>query len=189
MIGENGLRDPPGAPAQRTADPGGTDFTSFVLREKDSSMTIPNNRRVLTGRRLGLAVATIAVFAAGCSAEKRVNVSGVVTLNGRPLPEGIVQIHGPGDRISTARIRRDGSFVATDIQPGDTIQVAVVEDPNRVMSRLVAPVEGSVPPAQREPSLPDSAVKIPARYKKIETSGLSYPIGPNTTNIEIKLEE
>jgi hypothetical protein len=134
-----------------------------------------------------LAVATL-VGLAGCSPkEKRVNVSGTVTLGGRPLTEGVVQFHGPGDRLSTAKIQPDGTFVATDILPGDNVQVAIIDDPDQVMSQMVAPLDGSVPPVEQKSAA--KQVKIPAKYKSFDTSGLSYTVGPMGTQIEIKLQQ
>src|SRR5262245_7949881 len=105
-------------------------------------MIVPNQRKALPRLLLSLALATLIGFAAGCSrGEKRVNVSGTVTLDGRPLTEGVIQFHGPGDRLSTARIQPDGTFVATDIMPGDNVRVAIIEDPDRVMAQLVPPVD------------------------------------------------
>jgi hypothetical protein len=136
---------------------------------------------------LGLVVVGSIGLAVGCSGDKRQNVTGVVTLDGQPLGEGVVQFLGPGDRLSTARIQPDGTFVATDLVPGDSIQVAVIDDPERAMARLGKPqAKADMPPVDQGPA-PAKAVAIPKKYKDFKTSGLSYTISPETPTVEVKL--
>jgi hypothetical protein len=152
-------------------------------------MTRSNRRTFLIGLTRGGVLAAFAGQAAGCSGPQLQTVSGVVTLDGQPLPEGIVQFYGPGDRLSTARLRPDGTFVATDILPGDSIQVAVVDDPERAMSRL-APPKGrtAAPPVVQGQPAPARSLRIPAKYKDFKTSDLSFTISPTTPRLDIRLQ-
>jgi hypothetical protein len=122
-------------------------------------------------RRAGLLVlfASLALFAAGCSGEKRQVVQGTVSLDGRPLPAGVVQFHCANERLVTAVIQGDGTFTATDLPPGE-VRVAVVED-------LMAMPKGKGP----------GKGQVPVKYRAAATSGLTYTITPATDSLEIKL--
>lgn len=152
-------------------------------------MRLSDRRAALNNRVVVWVMVAIVGLTTGCSSNKRQNVSGVVTLDGRPLTEGIVQFYGPGDRLSTARIQSDGTFVATDLMPGDSIQVVVLDDLERSMSRVTPPKgKAAAPPVDRNPVAPGKAVRIPAKYKDFKTSGLNYTITPSTQRIEIQLQ-
>jgi hypothetical protein len=138
--------------------------------------------------RLWLATALLGLCI-GCSGVKLQTVSGVVTLDGQPLSEGIVQFYGPGDRLSTARLQSDGTFVATDILPGDSIRVAVINDPDAAMMNKASGAKGksTTPPVESGTSAAGKSRRLPSRYNNVNTSGLSYSISPESTHIVIQL--
>ncbi|MDY3553146.1 hypothetical protein R5W24_002238 [Gemmata sp. JC717] len=141
----------------------------------------------LTRRRLLTVAGVAAVLAAapGCSGQKPQNVSGVVTLNGKPLTSGVVRFHGTGDRMATANIQPDGTFVATDVMPGE-VKVAVTE------SLIAAGGARATPNAAKSQGLsaPEQPkrVAIPPKYKDVNTSNLNYTITPSMANLEIALQ-
>jgi hypothetical protein len=141
-------------------------------------------------RVLGWAVLALLGLACGCSGPKLQNVSGTVTLDGQPLTEGTVQFSCPGDRLSTARIQPDGSFVATDVRPGDEVRVAVIENPDAAMMKRAASrkTKSTTPPVDSKPAAPGNSRPIPYKYKTFNTSGLSYNINPSSPQIEIQLQ-
>jgi hypothetical protein len=102
-----------------------------------------------------------------CSGDRLRVVRGTVSVDGAPLPYGVVQFHGPTGRLVTAVVQGDGTFTATDLPPGE-VRVAVVED-------IMTTPKGK----QR--------AQIPAKYKDAQTSGLSYTITRTIRNLEIVL--
>jgi hypothetical protein len=119
--------------------------------------------------RLLIPLLSLVFFVAGCSGEKRHVVRGMVFLDGQPLTSGVVQFHGANERLATGVIQTDGTFVVTDLLPGE-VRVAVVED-------LMAMPKGKG----------DKRSQVPAKYRAAATSGLSYTITPATRDLEIKL--
>jgi hypothetical protein len=102
-----------------------------------------------------------------CSGDRLRVVRGTVSVDGAPLPYGVVQFHGPAGRLVAAALQSDGTFTATDLPPGE-VRVAVVED-------IMTTPKGK------------KRVQIPARYKDPQTSGLSYTVTRATRDLEIVL--
>lgn len=99
-------------------------------------------------------------------------ISGVVTFDGKPIPAGTITMISTSDAIFriTAPLK-DGAFVIADAPLG-TVSVAVDTEP----------IAGNSP---------HQYVKIPQRYSKTETSGLSITIPPGgakDVRIELKSE-
>lgn len=137
-------------------------------------------------RRL-LALVALVVLAAGCAGEKRTNVTGTVSIDGQVVTEGVVQFLCPGDRLATARIQPDGTFVATDVVPGEEVRIAILEDPDRGMFKMTGGSDGSAPPVVEPTPLPKAA-RIPEQYKSFETSGLTYTISADSPRVDITLK-
>ena len=106
-----------------------------------------------------------------CSGERRHVIHGMVSLDGAPLSSGVVQFHGPAERVVTAVIRSDGTFTATDLLSGE-VKVAIVED-------IITLPKGGTKAAKRP--------QVPTKYRAAPTSGLSYTITSATRNIRITL--
>src|SRR5262245_45075503 len=80
-------------------------------------------------RRLLLGLVMVALVAvAGCGkGVKRVTVKGTVSYNGQRLQSGILKFVGT-DSYSAAVIQPDGTYIITDVVPGE-VKVGVMEAP------------------------------------------------------------
>jgi hypothetical protein len=118
---------------------------------------------------------------AGCGGDGLgAEVSGVVTLDGKPVGPGVVVFAQPGGGSYPAEgaIQPDGSyFLKTSreigLAPGRyQVALTVLEDPE------IAPGERSMTPSKRV---------TPEKYSSHETSGLEFDVaeGDNTINLEL----
>jgi hypothetical protein len=133
--------------------------------------------RHFPGRLLGLV--TVAVVAvAGCSDKgvKKVTVHGTVSYKGQLLRSGILKFVGPEGDYSAAVIQPDGTFIITDVVPGE-VKVGVVEAPQGSGSSSSEDRSGTKSPP----------VALPDKYRDPETSGLKYTITPNTKELPIEI--
>jgi len=120
---------------------------------------------------------TVAVVAvAGCSNKgvQKVTVHGTISYQGQSLQSGILQFIGPEGAYSAARIQSDGTFIITDVVPGN-VKVGVIEAPQG--SRARSSDELKSPP-----------VSLPGQYRDPETSGLQYTITPATKELAIEIK-
>lgn len=129
-------------------------------------------------RRLCAALfyAAIVVLHAGCTRQPvtdptRASVAGTVLFDDKPLGGGSITFLSKKDanyRI-TGMIKNDGSF-AFDGAPVGEAQLAVETDSLRYAD-------------------PAHFVPIPAKYRAIETSGLSFEVQPgDNTNVKVELK-
>jgi hypothetical protein len=118
--------------------------------------------------------------AAGCGSPK---VSGKVTYNGEPLRAGIVSITAANGWVGTSQINEDGTYSIANVPPGSA-KIAV-DNLSSEPGRKLPPNVKHRPPKSEPTQTP---VKIPAKYKKPETSGLTCEVtgGRQTHNIELK---
>jgi hypothetical protein len=100
---------------------------------------------------------------AGCSDNQRLTIKGSVSYQGKPVPAGIVKIHGPGDHLAMAYLR-DGIFRITEVPPGE-VKVTVEPDPSGGQS-----------------------VPIPKKYADLKTSDLVFTITSSTSELPIELQ-
>jgi hypothetical protein len=132
--------------------------------------------RSVSRRGWCLLVTLVAIVGlAGCAGDKRKTVRGTVTLKGQPLTSGTVRMFGPGDQLSTAEIRPDGTFAVTDVPAGE-IRVAVVETAGGGAASGTGP---GAPAGKR--------VRIPDKYKDVKTSGLVYSVDAGTETLAVQL--
>lgn len=117
-------------------------------------------------------------------------VTGKVTYRGTPLTAGSVTFRS-GELVRGASIQKDGTYTLQDCPAGD-YKVAVV-----VPDLRFAPRPSGAPPipktempgkAAAEESAAVAPVKIDARYKDVNTSGLSYKVGSGGQTIDIELK-
>jgi hypothetical protein len=119
---------------------------------------------------------------AGCSGHgvKKVTVNGTITYKGQPLRSGFVKFIGPeGATSSGGVIQSDGTFIITDVVPGE-VKVGVVEAPQG--TRSPAPEEKKAPGANKPPP------SLPEKYRDPETAGLTYTITPETKELLIDIK-
>jgi hypothetical protein len=118
----------------------------------------------------------------GCGGAYDSTASGVVTLDGKPIPRGTVSFHPvAGGPAAYAMIQEDGSYTiqtgrAGGLPAGD-YQVSVTANENSTVAQTS---KGGPPP-------PGKSI-TPAWYRMRETSGLQFTVKPgsNTLNLELK---
>ena len=133
----------------------------------------------------------MSLLLAGCSrglsdTPPLAKVTGVVTLDGKPLQDGSVQFspdssRGTTGRMAIGKIKADGSFELTTIEPGDGAQIGfhVVT----VESYETVPFDPNNPAMQQPKSL------IPVRYGDPAASGLKAEVrgdGENSFTFDLK---
>ena len=147
-------------------------------------------------RILTLCLASLLIFAAGCSGNARPKtapVSGTVTFQGKPLERGTIVFDVEGMPGSKASII-DGKIVdPTTYKKGDGIPVGkakiAVYATKAAESPASKPTNPNVPAGLEVSDGQQSAVSlIPAKYNRPETSGLSHEIGPKNNVIDLALE-
>ena len=92
-----------------------------------------------------------------------------------------------GDRMSMATIEEDGSFLITDVMPGE-IKVTVEEDPTAARHGAMS---HTAPPGETSGGKQNQAmtpVVIPEKYRNVQASGLVFTITPQTTEVPIRLD-
>ena len=136
--------------------------------------------------RTGPGFLVLALAAAGCSGEDRLTLNGSVSYQGKPLPAGMVRIRSDKDHVSVAKVRPDGTFIATDVFSGE-VRVAVEEDPSAAMRQRMA-ASDPAHTARNAPAPAARPVAIPARYQDVETSGLVYTVTSGTRSLDIELK-
>jgi hypothetical protein len=127
------------------------------------------------GRLLGLA-AVVVVIVSGCTGKgKKVTINGTISYRGQPVPSGILRFVGPEGSHSAAVIQPDGTFIITDVVPGE-VKVGVTQGPR---GRGDSSGKG-----ENKPKKP--LVLLPAKYLNPETSGVKYTIGSHTTTLNVE---
>jgi hypothetical protein len=126
----------------------------------------------------GLVVALL-VAASDCSdgGVKKVTVSGAISHKGQPLRSGILQFVGPEGAYSAASIQPDGTYIITDVVPGE-VKVGVMQAP-----------QGSGSSSGEQTPLAQQAapVSLPDKYRSPDTSGITYTITDATSKLNIEL--
>lgn len=125
------------------------------------------------------AVALVAVVAPGCwnsPPPGRVTVTGLVSVEGRPLSDGEISFAPMTDGIGggVAPIESGGMF-SLFLRPG-TYRVGIVS------------VEGGVSPAGLA-GVDPTKLRVPARYAKPESSSLEYVIDSSNRRVTIDLSK
>src|SRR5439155_9328579 len=117
--------------------------------------------RHFPGRLLGLVAVAVAAVAGCDKGVNKVTVHVTVSYNGQPVRSGILKFVGPEGSYSAASIQSDGTYIITDVVPGE-IKVGVVEAPQGSGSS-----SGAKTP---EPKVPP--ISLPEKYRDPETSGV-----------------
>jgi hypothetical protein len=147
-----------------------------------------NNRRQIRGfRKSGKCVAfcfvsVIVCAIAGCGGAYDATVSGIVTLDGKALPGGLVGFHPVSAGPSAYAVIDDSGKYSVrtgterGLPPGDYKVTASANEP-----------PASERGEQGGPPPPGKSI-TPAWYRMKETSGLQYTVklGSNTINLELK---
>jgi hypothetical protein len=120
------------------------------------------------------------------------SVTGVVTFEGEPLPEGRVTLFGKGT-VASAVIGPDGTFTIVNAPLG-AVRVALQQPtPVTAVRRLDVGLSGLGPPMFRSkpPALARSdgpaRVSLPERYADPDHSGLSFTVVPGAQTHDFHL--
>jgi hypothetical protein len=142
---------------------------------------------MLSTRRLAAVLCTLA-FAAGCQPSNFVPVTGVVTLDGKPV-EGasvVLQPNGPGGQLAMAATDAAGKFtITTDEKPGAFLGQYNVSIRKVTTEGFVADDQGLS--ATINPASVKETWHIPKKYGRFDTSGLTLEVTAQTPPKEFKL--
>ena len=144
-------------------------------------------------------VGTVVLFFSvipGCGSSKTSPVTGVVTLDGRPVAKAGVAFRPlDGSRMSTGETNQDGEFTLTCYERGDgaipgshTVTVTKFEE-----KRLDLPEgadELTAEMAASKAGEPKKKWLVPEKYSSKDTSGLTFTVekGRNTANFDLTSE-
>jgi hypothetical protein len=101
-------------------------------------------------------------------------MAGQVTLNGTPLPGGIVSFFDSKGQTQSGAISKDGAYSVPNIIPGKA-QISVLT----LSERAIHPD----PEGRRNPSY----VPVPAKYMDFRTSGLTVEVKIGKQDFDIPL--
>jgi hypothetical protein len=130
-----------------------------------------------------------ALAAPGCGTDGDVGqVTGKVRFHGRPVPSGTVTFIGADGNAVYSKIASDGTYRIARVPVGEA-KIAVDSHP-RVPAGLQRPrhTAPGEPAHGTAPAPAEQSVAIPERFKKAESSGLTYHVtkGEQTYDIELK---
>jgi hypothetical protein len=116
------------------------------------------------------------VLSASCTGSATGTVKGKITVNGQPLPDGLITFESEvGNKDPFSAAVKDGAYETGPIPVG-LCKVSVIQ--NKV-PRPAAPGNDLVPVANPRDR---AAVTVPPKYGRSDTSGLTFDVkaGPNT---------
>lgn len=117
------------------------------------------------------------VLGCGGSATNKITVSGTVSYKGEPVASGLLQFTGENNAYyGAASLLPDGSYIMTDVVPGE-VKVSIMPAPGG---------SGSSSGEKSKPA-PKLRAELPDRYRSPQTSGLKYPINPDTRELKIEI--
>jgi hypothetical protein len=146
-----------------------------------------------------LVLPCLLVLSVGCGSNG--TITGTVTYNGTPIPEGSIMFHPDNGAPSVSTTIVDGKYTAEKVPPGPA-KVSVVSvfteamdvtPMQRAMQGGLKPKEGAEIPEGARKLMAGAAqakkgVKIPDDYASPSTSGLSYTVQGGKQNHDIDLK-
>jgi hypothetical protein len=135
---------------------------------------------------------------AGCGGQNKINrggeVNGKVTINNKPVTAGrVLLVSADGIHSASGALRGDGTYTVKEPPMGEC-KIAVETAQFKGAPRPTTPRGGK---ARQNSSpgmvLPDSSevglayVAIPAKYEKVDTSGLSYTVPKGNSSHDLPL--
>jgi hypothetical protein len=145
----------------------------------------------MTTKRLVPLLLGLSLFAlCGCG-DRLAEVSGTVTVNGKPLPEGVVTIFGENG-ASTAASVQNGSYTAVGVGYGNhritVTPLAAAPVGGTSGGRPLKPGEVD-PAAKNAPATPAQKPSvIPEKYRSVDTSGLTVKVDQAKVTNNITLD-
>jgi hypothetical protein len=129
-----------------------------------------------SARAFGLiCTASAVLFLTGCANQG--TVSGKVSLNGQPLPGGVVTFFDSEGQSRTGGINKDGTYTVSNIAPGKA-QVSVLTLNERPSIR---------DPENKNATSLGTYVPIPAKYMDKEQSGITLDVKTGKQPFDIAL--
>jgi hypothetical protein len=129
------------------------------------------------------AFALLALAAVGCG---RGEVSGKVTLEGKPLVFGTVQFEGSDGSLRQGEIGPDGRYTVHDVATGEAKVAVSSRNPK---SSDFTPIEKEGGPKMPPPREVEGWFPIPPKYEATYTSELVYTIKSGKNDIDIELKK
>ena len=125
-----------------------------------------------------LLAATLTFTLVGCGqpTKKVVTVTGTVTYEGQKLKSGIVKFVAPNGDFAIGNIGRDGTFIVTDVVPGEQ-KVGYVAGP-----------QGSGGPEGDKSAPTEKPVSVPAKFGDPQTSGVTVTVSESGGEVTIDLK-
>jgi hypothetical protein len=114
----------------------------------------------------------------GDSGIKKITVNGSVEYKGKRLSSGMLQFHGPDGAYSASMIQTDGTYIMTDVVPGET-KIAVMNTPQGTDSSSGKGTSSAKGPPP---------IELPDKYRNADTSGVKYTITPETRELHIEIK-
>ncbi len=134
-----------------------------------------------------LVIATLAIATAGCAPAVG-NVSGKVTVGGKPVTTGQVSFVAKTGMVYTANIEADGSYRVNGVPPGEMTVLVIGPPPPVTVPAGRADAAKKFSSATSTPAAAAAGPAVPAKYGDISTSDLRYSVtsGPNTYDPPLK---
>jgi hypothetical protein len=144
-----------------------------------------SNQRTTVRIALVSCVLVLALASAGCSRGKG-EVSGRVTFNGVPLPDGRIGFHPEQvDKVPVYAVIRDGEYKITDCPTGP-VRITV-ETFRRGSPASLPRGLGIEPSAINAVQANAEYVAIPTRYRYVDQSGLGTTVKRGKQDYEVTL--
>jgi len=130
-----------------------------------------------------IALAGLTGFSCSPSGPKMVKVSGRVTYQGKPVPQGTVSFQStqPDRRNATGEIDANGYYTLQTEQPGDGAEEGAY---SVTVSARDNPILDYIPKTP-----PPIKFLAPAKYEKPETSGIVQTVSRNNSTINLDLKD
>jgi hypothetical protein len=159
----------------------------------------PQNTPLARAFRSLVWLVVLALGFAGCSPNKPGAVTGKVTYKGKAVTGGTMKLYPVSGKIDIpVTLKHDGTFVSTNIPPGDykvTVETESVKnapDPNRIGFEIKdRKLPKDVQPRKFDTSgLPRPAyVEIPRKYADLKTTDLTLKIAQGKKDIVLELKD
>jgi hypothetical protein len=125
-----------------------------------------------------------ACLVVGCGGPRRVQVTGTVRFNGKPLPDGRVSFFSPDNQVESAFLESDGTYKMVRAVTG--LNKVTVQTPGRPPGPPYdVPKKGGLLHTERPAS---QNVPLPKRYADPDTSGLTCNVEKDGQVYDIHLE-
>jgi hypothetical protein len=150
---------------------------------------------------LGLVVLVgLLSWVAGCgpSHKERARVKGTVSIGSKKLNSGTVEFRTKDNRSGSAPIDAEGNYDMPDAPVGEVTILVTVSAPSKMMMSMgagnrpkPATPTGTGADKMGGPKMidPAKAVRVPEKYGKAETSGLTYTVTKGEQTKDINLTE